>query len=471
MSVLKTMRARVGVARQIVNSLRKPGTGRHNAGRFIVADSAILGNFGHHANACRYLIQEAQNRGIQTRVYAHKDVIPELQADLRAVPHFRIHTYSRGDTDPICGWLKGFHLMSEVAQQDLAALSDIRREDIVLIHGAQPAQLMGAIQWALRIPEDQCPFVIVELGTDPGVSLVKNKSGSNSIAVPNPIADGRAMLFRFAAQWLKKLNGKPFHVVTYDPTISAIYARLMGEPIGMLPFPTPAITKPRMRSKASGPVTIATLGHQQISKGYTLMPEIAAKLLKLEPDIRLLIHNSDSQQKFVGTMAISLREAHEKLRSMAAADSRLVFDERSVEFDDWVKLLEGTDLMLCPYDPRRYATGHSGVASAAIANGIPLVVPAETSLSRWLEDFDRCGAAFDKFEPSAVVAAARKVLKDFDAYAARASAAAEKWKKTQGPTNFIDEVLRLNDWRLGGCAAPMAYAVAQEPQLEIEAQT
>jgi tetratricopeptide (TPR) repeat protein len=365
--------------------------------------------------------------------------------------------------DPIAGWLTTFFLAKNATRADLDRITDIDAADIVFFHGAQPAQLMAAIEWVSSIPPEKCPLVVVELGGEVGISVGTDSQGRFALEVPNPQDNPRPTLFRFCAQCMGSLQNRPFHVITYDPLVSATYERLMESKIGVLPFPTPAIPKPRSRV-GKRPITIATLGHQQAMKGYHLMPEIASALLRSREDIVLLIHNSDPHLEFSLDPSGKLRGAQAALREIAAKDSRLILDDREVDFESWTQLVDSTDLMLCPYNPRRYLSGHSGVVTAAIASAIPVVVPDGTSLSHLLDEFGQPGASFPHYDASSVVDSVRSVLKSYDTYAERAVAAADRWVTTQGPNNFVEGLLTLNNSRIAKSVPAMG--IDAHPEME-----
>jgi hypothetical protein len=81
------------------------------------------------------------------------------------------------------------------------------------------------------------------------------------------------------------------------------------------------------------------------------------------------------------------------------------------------------------------------VATEALANAIPLVVPARTSLSRLLDRYGGPGTAFEAYTPTSIVAATRQAIADFDTIAARAEAAAGQWNATMGVENMVSALL------------------------------
>jgi hypothetical protein len=400
--------------------------------RVIYADPGLRDNLGHHANSCRTILRELEQRGVTVVVLALAGVVPELREELHAIPFFRAYTYWQTDGDPISGWLNCFDSSVRATVEDLRRLQGVTPEDIVYLNSAQPAQFMALVKWAKSLPMEQRPHVVMEFGTDPAVDVVfADDPGKFKLKLRDYRIDPRAMFYRHAACQLTEPDLARFHMATFDQTSSAVYALLLGRPVGVLPLPQFAHTAVTPRT-GRRPITVSVLGHQRPDKGYQLMPEIARLLLAHEPDIRLLVHNgAPDLMPFV----------QQEMRAHAAVESRLTLNEQTAGAELWQDLLGQSDLILCPYEPARFVASYSAVATEALANAIPLVVPANTSLSRLLEAYGGPGTAFESYDSAGIVAATRRALADFDAVAARAEVAAERWNATMGVGNMVTALL------------------------------
>ena len=191
-------------------------------------------------------------------------------------------------------------------------------------------------------------------------------------------------------------------------------------------------TGPLRKRGQNFPVTLSALGVQRPNKGYHLMPDVIRGVLQLHPNIRFLVHNS----------APSYMPAQQGIiRALAQNDSRIVVDERLLTPGDWAKLIQMSDLIVCPYHPATFYACASGVAMEAVANAVPFVGPAETTLHRLMHQHG-CGTAFEKFEANAIVAAIDLALRNFDHVATKALVGAEHYASNHGPAPTVDAMLR-----------------------------
>jgi hypothetical protein len=177
------------------------------------------------------------------------------------------------------------------------------------------------------------------------------------------------------------------------------------------------------------------LGHQRVEKGYSLVPAVAQRILKQRGDVRILVHNAYPEQ---------MPDAHRAVRALASTEPRLVLDERAVDSSVWAQLFESSDVILCPYNPNAFRARPSAIAWEALANGLPLVVPAGTHMEAWMREFGDCGAAFGQFEPHSIAAAIISVIDEFNRYASAAYAAAKRWRTRYGPSHFVDALLAFS---------------------------
>ncbi len=399
----------------------------------IYIDPGLYNNLGHHANSCRHIVGEARGRGMPCAVLGYIGIEPSLKDELFATPWFRCNTYGNYDTDPVCGWLMNFEVMARTTAEDLSRLGGVSRDDIVYLNSAQPAQFMGVVRWAQSLPEDQRPTVVLEFGTDPGLVATDTGEGRR-FSAQDPRQDCRATLLRYTARILGEADQRWLRLATFDAQASGIFQMLLDFPVGTLPLPRQAATSCRDRS-GTRPITIAVLGHQRLEKGYDMVPELAARLLNTRNDIRLLIHNGWPE---------GLVTQQNALRALAAADSRVILNEETADLTLWNSLLEQSDLIVCPYNRNRFISSYSAVASEALSNAIPLVVPEGTTMHAVMREFGDPGTVYTEETPDALFGAVVAAVEDFDRLAGLAKQASNQWGMTRGTAKLVDTLL---SWR------------------------
>ncbi len=400
--------------------------------RFFFCDPGLLGDVGHHAQSARAIVGELRRRGVETHVFASSQVEPRLQEEFAARPHFRGFTYHYSDGDPICGWLAAFLETTRLTIEDLRTLNPAPGpEDVVFLHSGQAAQLWALVGWLRDAPDIQ--HALIEFGIDPGLDLQRTPTGLNA-EIRDPRQDPRAVFLRLAANEMDESVQRRLRMSTFDRASSEIYELLLRRPVATLPVARNRVTRPRSRIGLR-PITVAVLGHQRPEKGYHLVPAIFEGLLQLFPgsEVRLLAHNGG-----VGEAPAE----QEALTRIAARDRRLVVEEKTADEIHWAQLLESSDLIVCPYESNRFVASYSAVACEAVANGIPLVVPAETTLARTAFDFGG-GVAFPQWTAESVLIATAQAIRDFDGLAALADAGAERWAQEHGPARTVDAILAL----------------------------
>ncbi len=403
-------------------------------------DPGLRSRSGHHAVHCRLIAGELRSRGIETSVFGHVDLDAGLAPELGARPHFRHSTYVQSDADPLCGWLSGFDTFSRITLEDLNRLENVAVGDLVYLSSARPVQLAAITGWMARRAPDTMPFVVVDFCVPPGIEL--ERSGDNvKIVMPDPRQDARPVLLRFVSTRMAPHILPRLRLVAFISTTSAHYQYLLGRRVDTLPMLLEASTDRRNRV-GKRPIVVSLLGHQQRDKGYHMAPEIVRRLLAQRTQLRFLIHNADPDAAATHD-ATGLAEAQESLRQIAAADERVQLSEEPAGKELWSSLLERSDLVLCPYSPRFYRAGFSGVAVEAIANGIPIVGPAGTGIEVLVNEFGGAGILFADQDPDAIVAATVTLLDDFDRYAALAHDAAMIWPTRYGSRAMVDALLAL----------------------------
>jgi hypothetical protein len=404
--------------------------------RFFYADGGIVNNRGHHTNICRAFVAELASSPFPVHILAHKDVDPGLHDEMNAAAFFAHNPYWTTDGDPVCGWLNAFHAGGQSVFRDLGRINDVGPSDLFYFPSTLPAQFLGIMLWLGTLAPERRPTVVIEFLFPCGL-IAKDSPQGKSYELPDLRNDPSPVLLRFAAGRIGQIGGQRLHFGFVDKEGAAAYAPLLDHTTHYLPSPQCAFAPPHSRARPSqegrNPITVSVLGHQRGAKGYELVPEIARRLFASRPNTRMIVHNSD-----LGPSA-----AQDELRALAAGEPRLTIEQRAVSVQEFGELFERTDIMLCPYYPGYYKNGTSGIVAEAVANAIPLVLPAGTTPARMAAEFSDASVAFKTTDVPTIVTALEQVVDRFDVYAESAMAGALQWQRVNGPANMVKAVLGL----------------------------
>ncbi len=402
--------------------------------RFYYLDTALSGNLGHHASYCRMIVNELRKRkSVEVRVFGNRNVGKELQAELSVEPFFRVGTYDKtyAPRDPIAGWLRDFQSSWEFTFEDLERLPGVTSDDVVFFCSVFPSQYFSALKWFASIPASLRPRTFIELGSEPGLDIIGDLNGADRrFEICDPRRDPRATLYRFAATSFDPMIHSAVTLFTFDRFVSSVYQFLLGVPVQTLHWPHRSVTSNRDRS-GNRPIVISFLGHQRPEKGYHLVPEIVQRLQDL-PNSQFLIHNAAPQQ---------LATIQEEVRLLAKTIPNIELDERMADGELWSKLLDQSDIIVCPYYPHRYASSHSAIMTECLANAIPAVVPVGTVMAKMAEEFGGTAIAFEDWDAKSVEKAIRIAVKQLNRLALNAKRASEIWAQTQGVDRLVDRLL------------------------------
>jgi hypothetical protein len=400
--------------------------------RVYYADAGLLGHAGHHAGQCRAICAELAARNILTTVLGFAGSEPAIRAELAAEPFFHAYLYWQNDANPDRDWQGAFRRDAQTTREDLGRLTDVGPDDVVFFAASNATVLMGAVLWMGDLAPARVPRVVVHFGLDPGVDVAPRADGGVAVTPRDPRIEASAALCRLAGAEIRRLASPRLRLGYILANGAKVYAALLGHAVDPVPAWEAAVTDCRGRV-GQRPITAAVLGHQRNpDKGYHLVPELVRGLLQAVPDLRFIAHNANPAD---------MAEAQQALRALAAGEPRLDLREDPVDDDGWRTLLETVDLVICPYSPRRYVLLSSGLHFAALANGVPSVVPAGTSLAQMADDFGGPATTFPRNDAPSVLDAARRLLDRYDHYAALAHAAAARWPERHGARRFVDVVL------------------------------
>ena len=388
--------------------------------RVCYIDTSLRTNIGHYANSCRHIAGEFRRRKFAVDIYGHRDLEPGLAEELAATPFFRHASYDIIVAHAFWKALRpvDYRMARGSFLCDLRSVWRRGPYDLVFINSVMPAQLAAVALWLNSFLGGAAPQIAVEFGAPAGHGIHDYYMGG--------------WFYRQAVSVLDQRRSGNLFLFTFDAAASADYAKLLGRPVETMPAVHIGKEEPRLR--VHGPdnrITVAFLGHQRNEKGYHLVPAIIRRLRSRGVPATVLVHNGDPDEAMVSR----------ELSAMAAADPHLVFEQKTADAVYWHELLDRSDLIVLPYEPTRYRASYSAVAVEAAGEGIPMVVPAGTTMETLVNTYQSGGTVFAGWEANPVAGAIEAAAASFQDIARRALVGASEWRHANGAGRFVDCLL------------------------------
>ena len=391
----------------------------------VYADAGLASNLGHHAQSCRVITGAMRAAGHDVQVFGNVRVPYELSAELGIRSTFRFSCYDRPNADPVAGWLHDFLTLSGRTTDDLLHVAP--NGAAVYWNSAQPAQLHALLLYLNRCRESRA---VLEFGTGPGLAVTLADTGELRAQFLPPDQNADGVLYRYCSFLLTDDVRERLTLVTFNDRTSALFSSVLDCPVQTFPIPRDGPETVRLRGKTSAgtdaPLTVSFLGHQRGEKGYHLVPAVVRRVLTYAKwqtrPVRFLIHNGGKQTP---------AEQDEVRRLTVEYPDVVDVDEREADGTVWQELLDRSDLIVCPYHPEAFLARYSAVAAEAVANGIPLIVPQDSTLADLALGMGG-GTVFPGWEPAHIAAATISGIETFEVLAGAAFLGAGRWRERHG---------------------------------------
>ena len=188
------------------------------------------------------------------------------------------------------------------------------------------------------------------------------------------------------------------------------YADLLHTSVVRAPVPIdgPALRQAALARSSPNPVIISALGESRREKGFLLLPDLVARVLKKDTGVRFQIQTS--LNKPGGEPGIS--DAIAALQDMQGPNLSLLPQELSTA--EFIEVLGASHVLVMPYQPASYSRRSSGLLLHGLAAGLWVVAPESArALAISTEQNERtgqvvfCSHAVESYEQSLYEAIAR----------------------------------------------------------------
>jgi len=397
------------------------GGGQGKCPRIIVLDHGMRFVAGHHFAYNLGLLFECLRRNIPVEFYVHADCNKEVVRVLNAKAVLKPSQYVAHSTDKYCAYLEDFNISSKLAEFNLYKnlKGNVDPSDLIYVHTADPKIVMGIASWYISLSKDKRPYLCLKF----------QNHGYRFVVKP----------FRALAQSVFRLALKPFismdkvHFAASNKLIAAQIQLMAEKPCPVFPIPLQLTQPPRAYRSRQEKQTlcIGYAGEGRTEQGVDMLPDIIETVLAEHPDVRFVIQLG---------CKFAEQETILRLRSFG---ERVELIDQCLVGDHFHQLLRRFDALLLPYSPDRYIERSSQIVIEAIALGVPLIVPARTSLAFEAKEFD-CGySLIQKHRVSSIVEAIEHFIANHDVLSQKSVPAAIRCANFHCGRTLVDMLLEL----------------------------
>lgn len=381
-----------------------------------ILDPSLRDLRGHHYEYNRCVIEEARRRGMETTLYAHRDVSLEIQQQLGALPHFK-RDMSTSALPPV--WRKRGKLSRWLEPaagnysfaQDLNRLPPLANDTLVFAHTLQHWQAWALARWHRR---HQLRLVmLLRYATDPQARWY---SAIDSY-------------YRLA---LQSLDPRRARVCTDTYRLANHLRRLTRLPVTVVPIPH-VPHQPAPFHAPAAPFRVLQLGHTSSNKGVGLLADLTDELGQLPLRLRVQISSHPyGNAHFLQTGLARLR----------SCDAVTVL-EGNLDSSNYYRELVTADAVLTVYDPAAYGGGSSGVFAESVALEKPVITSPDTWMADEIAAGHASGIVLTDYSAPALLEGLRRYTREASQLAQAARTHGSAWRDFHGAANFCDRLFAM----------------------------
>ena len=362
--------------------------------RFVLVDPCLTGLGSHPYHYASLVLAAAARAGCERLLVTHRDFSAAVD-DVPVLPAFTHTAYSKytlgggldGRRGRLPSWLpkplwqaghatrRREERIATFAREVLPALDGLAPGDVVLVATASELEAAGL---ARAIAAARPP-------TGVGWHVQYHLPILDGCAADLPGQHARIATARGPLRAALAVAAHAIHHHATTEELAWQYERLVGGPVGVLPYPAqvPAAARP-----AAAPLRVACLGDARPEKGSAFLAAIVAAT---EADPELAGRVRFVVQSNRGYPAASRRPEHvavtrslATLARSAAAGGPVELVAGPLDADAYAHQLATADVALLPYDQDRYRCRCSGVVLEALAGGVVPIVTGGGWMARQL---------------------------------------------------------------------------------------
>jgi glycosyltransferase involved in cell wall biosynthesis len=326
---------------------------------FCLVDPSLKDFIGHHYEYDRAVVEGAEDGGYEVVCLAHRDVIPDVVAQLPLRPAFMCDIWAAPEGVDRSNVAAVEQAANDQFYDDLkAATADIKLdgEAIVFGHMVTSRQLLG---WARFVEEhagENGPTVVLLLRYQPEHYM-------------GPLAEKAFAMLQTAAR------GGKLRLSSDSSRLADQLQRLTTLPIETWPLPhTTELGGKALRRRKKKTLRVVSLGNARDEKGILELLNSVRILEAMGQAARFefVFQVNDANPDVAAPIAAFAAERHPQTKLLT----------ESLSTEDYFELLKSADVVALPYWRDIYVARTSGVFLEAVAAGKPVICTFDT----WMSD-------------------------------------------------------------------------------------
>jgi len=370
-------------------------------------------------------VAACQKRGVDLRLYVHEtaplDIVQELSA--RAPFRHRAGTASlarlKGETDS-----EHALLVSWFAEGCSALEAEgIDAGDGVVVTFASEIEFQGAAEWLARLAPNRRPQIAFVFHREPTLHLVIREDRAAGTA---DFSDFTEAMTRLGSV----LPPERIGLLATTPHLAVLLSSVARHPCVEAPHPSFYLDEDVLAAKPEPPTHICVPGQLREEKGKDLVAETLLRFAEARPGKRLTVQANSKDD--ASAMAESLTDCKSPFSVYYGEMSHAQYQRHLV----------AADIVLLPYDWRRYALRGSGVFSEAVGFGIVAVVPDRAWMADNLRAGRGAGTIFAEQSVDSILEALIEASDDHAVLRERARRTMQDWRREHSTAALLEAVLR-----------------------------
>lgn len=334
----------------------------------------------------------------------------------------------------------------------LLSITGFSAEDHVLFGTAHARELIAVQAVARQLDDDRCPCFHLEYRHP----LLQDRDDPEELCQSPNVRQHQFFFSRY-----RQLGASPrIRLYTDTPELADEYSLVTSCAFEVLPIPFRAgLIRPRPPS-ARFSLTIAYFGDARDEKGFHWLPALVDAVARREDRptrVNFKFQASIGAPQYSPKSVLALH----RLANHPSGAVQLFGVDAPLSPEAYYDLVSAADVVVLPYEQKRYQSASSGTLAEAIAAGLPTVVPAES----WMSTQIPRGAGEVFHDQASFIEAVERVIGDYESYRRQAQAHRERWLSRHTPEALVAQLVSIADRN-----APSASAEADEADHRHEAQ-